>query len=200
MALIRLHGCAVGCGFCDTKESWHPDAANRRETIPEAAGTGPLWCDAEPAEIARHARSLNPATPWALVTGGEPAEQALAPLADALRAEGFKTALETSGTAAGFLGAAFDWVCVSPKLGMPGGKSVLPEALAAADEVKMVVGKPADLDALDRLLARNPVKPECAICLQPLSASPKATALCVETVKARGWRLSLQAHKLLGER
>jgi 7-carboxy-7-deazaguanine synthase len=49
-----------------------------------------------------------------------------------------------------------DWVCVSPKLNMPGGKVVRPEALAGADEFKHVAGRQRDIDALDVLLAGRP--------------------------------------------
>lgn len=200
MALVRLMGCAVGCPWCDTKETWEAAESSRRPTLAAALGTGPAWAWASPDELAAAARAAGPAIPWALVTGGEPAEQPLGPLCDALRARGFRVALETSGTAGGFEGAAIDWLCVSPKLGMPGGKAVLPGAVAAADEVKMVVGRPADLDALDALLASCPARPGRQVCLQPVSGSQKATTLCVEAAKARGWRLSLQVHKFLGER
>jgi 7-carboxy-7-deazaguanine synthase len=83
---------------------------------------------------------------------------------------------------------------------MPGNKRVLAAALAAADEIKMVIGKPADLDTLDALLAQATPKPGCQVCLQPASQSEKATRLCVETAMRRGWRVSLQLHKYLGVR
>jgi 7-carboxy-7-deazaguanine synthase len=91
-------------------------------------------------------------------------------------------------------------VCVPPKLNMPGGKVVRLEALAGADEIKHVVGRPRDIDELDALLAGRPLKPNVQICLQPVSLSRKATELCIETVPARGWRLSVQIHKYLGAR
>lgn len=201
MALVRLHGCPVGCPFCDTKETWHADPANRRDVPSDALGTNPLWFEAEAPDIARLARRLGgPAVRWALVTGGEPALRDLNPLVDALHAEGFKAAVETSGTALGHVGAGFDWVCVSPKIGMPGGLVVLPEALALADEIKYVVGKTADLETLAGLLASSPLKAGVEVCLQPLSLNPKATELCTRTAMERGWRLSLQTHRLLGLR
>jgi 7-carboxy-7-deazaguanine synthase len=50
------------------------------------------------------------------------------------------------------------------------------------------------------LLAEHSLKPTVQICLQPVSLSRKATKLCIETVQARGWRLSIQTHKYIGAR
>jgi 7-carboxy-7-deazaguanine synthase len=202
MVLIRLQGCGVGCPWCDTKETWVTAAQDRVGTIDEALGTNSRWTDAEPVAIARAARTAAPALAWALVTGGEPAEQDLGPLVAALHVEGFRAALETSGTALGHVGAGFDWVCVSPKMGMPGGKPVLPDVVARADEIKMVVAKPADLEALELLLGQTDRSPKRhqVISLQPVSQQPKATELCLKTCIERGWRLSIQLHKCLGER
>jgi 7-carboxy-7-deazaguanine synthase len=82
------------------------------------------------------------------VTGGEPAQYGLRPLVGALKAKGCRAVLETSGTDAGHFDAGSDWVCVSPKSNMPGGKVVRPEALAGADEIKHVVGRQRDIDDL----------------------------------------------------
>jgi len=200
MVLIRLMGCAVGCPWCDTKETWVADPENRVTVLQDALGTNALWTDAGTAAIAATARQCGPRIGWALVTGGEPADQDLVGLVLALHSQGFKAALETSGTALGHVGAGFDWVCVSPKFKMPGGKRVLPEALSVADEIKQVIAKPEDLDVLDLFLHDVTLKPGCAISLQPVSQQPKATQFCVDTCLARGWRLSLQQHKFLNVR
>lgn len=200
MALIRLQGCGVGCPWCDTRETWAADEAHRVDAIPAALGTGPAWCRADPVDIADAARAAAPSCRWAMLTGGEPAEQPLAPLVHALHGRGFLVALETSGTALGHVGAGIDWCCVSPKPGMPGGRALLAPALAVADEVKMVVGRPADIDALDAILAATPPRPDARVSLQPLSSQPKATLLCTSTAILRGWHLSLQLHKYLGQR
>jgi 7-carboxy-7-deazaguanine synthase len=83
---------------------------------------------------------------------------------------------------------------------MPGGKVVRPEALAGADEIKHVAGRQRDIGELDVLLAGRPLKPGVQICLQPVSLSRKATELCIETVQACGWRLSVQIHNYLRAR
>jgi 7-carboxy-7-deazaguanine synthase len=153
-------------------------------------------CEAIADYIARQ----YPVLQWVLVTGGEPANQPLIPLVNALHAVNKKVALETSGTETGHVGAAFDWICVSPKIGMPGGKSIQTEALTIADEIKMVIGRERDIERLDLLLHASTLKHNVVISLQPLSESVKATDLCIKTVQERGWRLSIQMHKLIAQR
>jgi len=199
MALLRLHGCIVGCPWCDTAETWAFDPANEQSTIDAALGANPRYAYADAEAIATYVRVHCPGPRWVLLTGGEPARYPLGSLVDALHRAGYKVALETSGTELGHVGAGCDWVCVSPKIDMPGGKNVLPEAVAIADEIKHVVGRQRDIEALDELLGRVKIKPDAVICLQPVSQSQKATALCIETVIARGWRLSVQVHKYIGQ-
>jgi 7-carboxy-7-deazaguanine synthase len=198
MVLLRLHGCAVGCPWCDTKETWLMDPAHEVATLDEALGANPQYAYMTAAEITSYIRQNAPGPKWVLVTGGEPARYNLAPLVAALHEAEYRVAIETSGTETGHLGAGFDWVCVSPKLNMPGGKTVHLETLAQADEIKHVVGRQADIDNLDDLLAAAQPPAATQICLQPVSTSPKATELCLETVMARGWRLSIQTHKYIG--
>ena len=200
MVLLRLHGCAVGCPWCDTKETWAFVAGAEVQALEQALGANPRYSCMSPAQIVDYLRANHPGPKWVLVTGGEPAQYDLVPLVAALHEAGYRAALETSGTETGHLNADFDWVCVSPKIDMPGGKQVKPEALACADEIKHVVGIQADVDRLDSLLAQTTLKDGVQICLQPVSLSPRATQLCIETVQARGWRLSVQMHKLLDQR
>ncbi|MCA9982096.1 MAG: 7-carboxy-7-deazaguanine synthase QueE [Anaerolineales bacterium] len=200
MVLLRLHGCAVGCPWCDTKETWDflPELA--QTDLASALGSNGRYVNLSPSAIVAYMREHMPGPRWVLLTGGEPAQYDLRPLVKSLHEGGYLVALETSGTELGHVGADIDWVCVSPKIDMPGGKQVLPEALATADEIKHVVGKQKDIDLLDELLAGAILKPSVQICLQPISISPKATDLCTETVIARGWRLSVQTHKYIGVR
>jgi 7-carboxy-7-deazaguanine synthase len=200
MVLLRLHGCPVACPWCDTRETWVIDHQRRVPTIQRALGSNANWTVATADALTDYIRATHPGPKWVLVTGGEPTTQDLTPLVRRLHQAGYRVALETSGTGTGHLGAGFDWVCVSPKVNMPGGKRVLPEAVATADEIKHVVGRPEDVVALDRLLSTFKTKDTIQICLQPVSLSPKATALCIETVQQRGWRLSVQVHKYLDQR
>ena len=200
MVIVRLHGCPVGCPFCDTKETWHRDAATLLPPGERWQGTSPQWTQLSGTAIARLARVEGPHLRWILLTGGEPALQPLRALTDALHAQGFKVALETSGTALGFLGAGIDHVCVSPKVGMPGGRVVDRAAVHAAHEIKWLIGKAADLDRLHAFLSEYEVPGATSIALQPISANEKATQLALDAALEHGWRVSIQVHKYLNVR
>jgi 7-carboxy-7-deazaguanine synthase len=171
---IRLQGCDVGCSWCDTKHSWEFDKGRRGlmsvlkllEQVPKAV---------------RHV----------VITGGEPCAFDLVPLTTALLATDRVVQIETSGTYVPHVHRDA-WLTVSPKVGMK--REVVPEALRRADEIKMPIGKPRDLDNLAMLLPRVNTK---LVSLQPLSLSKTATRLCVETALAKGYRVSPQVHRLI---
>lgn len=200
MVILRLHGCEVGCPWCDTKETWELDPRHEVPTLGEALGANPRYTWKSAGEIAGFIQSEHPHTIWVLLTGGEPARYPLAPLVQALHAQRRKVALETSGTELGHLDAGLDWITVSPKIEMPGGRKILPQAVQSAHEIKFPVGRQRDIDRLDALLVAIPPRPDTIISLQPISLNEKATELCLKTVKERNWRLSLQIHKYLHER
>jgi 7-carboxy-7-deazaguanine synthase len=212
MVLLRLHGCPVGCPFCDTKETWFVRAKDQRAAIEDALGANSLYAPMSAAEIGAYivasyggcepeqqdsgsTRKTGPA--WVLITGGEPGLQPLAEVVSELHPAGYSVAVETSGTADGVLEAGLDWVCVSPKIAMPGGRHVLPEVIAIADEIKMVIGRECDFATLEQLLATANLKQGATISLQPMSQSPAATRLCMDKALKTGWRLSVQLHKYL---
>lgn len=197
MIILRLHGCAVGCSFCDTQNTWRIDDKHEVETIEECLGDTPYFTRQSASQINYYLRRHYPNIEWIMLTGGEPADQDLVGLVNALHDGGYKILLETSGTAEGHMNADIDWVCVSPKINMPGGKTVLPHVVAAADEIKHVVGIQKHIDQLDDLLS-SIGEFEGIVSLQPMSVSVNATKLCYETVLARGWRLSIQTHKYIG--
>src|SRR5258708_34472275 len=101
MVLLRLHGCDVGCPWCDTSETWHFDQANERTQIREVLGTTPCYAFTSARDIADYIRANHPRPKWGLVTGGEPAQYPLKSLAEVLHGQGYKVALETSGTETG---------------------------------------------------------------------------------------------------
>lgn len=198
MVLVRLQGCQVGCGWCDTKESWECNTDDRT-TLLEAQDDKKKWATVHAGEILTAVNAIkfgHQGIEWILLTGGEPAEQDLTELVGILRHDGWKVSLETSGTALGHVGVDIDWITVSPKIGMPGGKVIRVEALASANEIKYVVGKDRDLKTLENIMSEIP--DGATICLQPVSQSKKATELCVEACLEKGWRLSLQTHKYIG--
>jgi 7-carboxy-7-deazaguanine synthase (Cx14CxxC type) len=121
-----------------------------------------------------------------VITGGEPMLQLDSSLIDALHARGFRVAIETNGTLPAAPG--LDWICVSPKAG----KDVVQRR---GDELKLVWPQqgidPAVLESWD--FAHFLVQPmDCGEREQALQA---AIALAMERPK---WRLSLQAHKVVG--
>ena len=196
MVLCRLQGCNVGCPFCDTKETWGIDDLNRRDNIREVLGENELFADVSGDDLVAYIESIAGNLEWIMITGGEPALYDLTGLLDSLHRIGYKTAIETSGTC--FLRGRPTWVCVSPKVGMPGRLPLDGATMSQADELKFVIGTACDLDNALSLLENYETKPGVQICLQPISLSRRATDLCLATVLERGWRLSLQTHKFIG--
>jgi 7-carboxy-7-deazaguanine synthase len=170
---IRLAGCDVGCVWCDVKDSWdaskHP-VLSIEEIVAAAA--------AHPSRIA-------------IVTGGEPLLHQLDPLTTALRAAGFQTHIETSGSSP--MSGSWDWVCLSPKKF----KAALPEAIKAANELKVVVFNNSDFAFANSFV--NDVDSDCKKYLQPeWEKSDAMTPLVIEYIKANpSWELSAQLHKYI---
>jgi len=170
---IRLAGCDVGCVWCDVKDSWdekkHPVVAI--DQIVERVKSFP--------------------TNAVVITGGEPLMYNLDNLCTSLKKAGFKTWLETSGAYP--LSGAWDWICVSPKKF----KAPLPEVLAVANELKVVVFNKSDFEWAEK--HKELVNKNCKLFLQPeYSAFNKITPMIVDYVKQHpGWKISLQAHKVL---
>lgn len=196
---IRLQGCDVGCPWCDTKGTWNLDRDNEVEpdaVLAKQGGSLPSWASFAPealaVESARHpARHV-------VITGGEPCVHDLTALCWSLEGMGRTVQIETSGTQP-IRASTGAWVTLSPKIGMPGGFAVRRDAVERADEIKMPVGKMEDVDRLAAFLAGHG-EPRVPVWLQPLSRSPKATALCIEQATLRGWRVSIQTHAFIGVR
>jgi len=123
-----------------------------------------------------------------VLTGGEPLLQVDTALIDALHGEGFAVAVETNGTVAA--PAGLDWVCVSPKAGAD-------LIQRRGDELKLVFPQegldPARLEALEfRQFFLQPMD-------GPALAENTAAAIAYCIAHPR-WRLSVQAHKIVGIR
>jgi len=175
---IRLAGCDVGCSWCDVKESW------QAEDHPHI-GVDELVLGAKQSGLS-----------MVVVTGGEPCMFNLEPITSALKKEGFKIHLETSG-AHPIIGD-FDWITLSPKKFKPG----LPESYRIADELKVVIVNKHDLKwSVEQ--ARN-VRGDTLLYLQPEWDRREKVHelimgfLCSEEGEA--WSLSTQTQKYLGIR
>ncbi|MGF6472436.1 7-carboxy-7-deazaguanine synthase QueE [Paraburkholderia youngii] len=197
---IRLQGCPVGCPWCDTKHTW--------KMVPERAiSVGAMRlkeaspCDSYAwygvqtlAEIVRASDAEH-----VVITGGEPCIYDLRPLITKLEAWHHRVQVETSGTYIPLVTPS-TFVTVSPKYAMPGGRTVLDEALWRANELKCAIGKQRDvgmvLEKLDPLHQARDIP----IWLQPLSLSSRATDICIRAAQRYGWRVSLQMHKLINIR
>lgn len=173
---IRLGGCDVGCFWCDVKESWDADVHPKYavEQIVDAA----LSATGGKKVIV-------------VITGGEPLMHNLDELTKALHDAGFETNIETSGSSP--LSGDWDWICLSPKKF----KAPLPEVLAKANELKVIIYNKDDFNWAEAHASQ--VAPGCRLYLQPeWSRAGSMTPLIVDYIKDHPqWELSLQIHKYI---
>jgi len=165
------------CRFCDT------------DFVGTDGDGGGKFADAE-ALAAAAVGLWGPGTErrYIVLTGGEPMLQVDDALVDALHRRGFEIAIESNGTLPAHPG--LDWVCISPKAGSQ-------VVQRSGDELKLVWPQSGiDLDAIEGWDFEH-------FLVQPLDdarAAENARA-CIDLVLARPqWRMSVQAHKLLGLR
>lgn len=182
-AFVRLTGCPLRCGWCDTAYAFH---GGEWQTIGEVM-------DAVAATGAKRV----------CVTGGEPLAQPncltlLTRLCDA----GHAVSLETSG--------AIDWTQVDPRVARvidikaPGsGESarnlleLLPR-LTPRDQVKFVLCDRADYDWAAALVARDGLSARCAVLFSPVHGQLEARDLADWILADRlPVRFQLQLHKVL---
>jgi len=167
---VRLQGCDVGCPWCNEKNTWAAGAA--------------IWSidsilDAADSYGCNHV----------VLTGGEPLAQPIGPLIKALGRCFWRVQIETSGTEP--LPRADAWITLAPKFGM-----ARPMIVGTGmDEIKVMVGKPSDIEAAQPLILANP---NAHVFLQPISESPKATEICVREAMKNNWRMSVSIHRMLG--
>jgi 7-carboxy-7-deazaguanine synthase (Cx14CxxC type) len=163
------------CNFCDTDfvGTDGPGGGKFASADDLAAHVERLWSADEDRRLV-------------VITGGEPMLQLDHALLDALHGRGFRVAVESNGTIAAVPG--IDWLCISPKAGTD-------VVQRSGDELKLVWPQrgidPVDLEgwAFDHYL----VQPmDCADTEASYDAS---IALAMERPK---WRLTLQAHKVVG--
>ena len=178
---IRLGGCDVGCVWCDVKDSWDASKHPQR-SVEDIVNEVISNCSAEgrPEDA-----------PVVVITGGEPLMHNLDELTAAIKAKGYRTNLETSGSWP--LTGEWDWICLSPKKF----KAPLPEIMPRAHELKVVIFNKSDFDWAEKHAAL--VSPACKLYLQPeWDKSSVMTPLIVEYIKANPrWEFSMQIHKYM---
>jgi len=161
------------CRFCDT-DFVGTDGING----------GKFRTAAALADVVEDVWAGGPDRRLVVITGGEPMLQLDPPLIDALHGRGFRVAVESNGTLSAVAG--IDWLCVSPKAGTK-------VVQRSGDELKLVWPQagidPQALEGWDfpHLLVQPMDGPENAV--------EAAIALAMERPR---WRLSLQAHKVVG--
>ncbi len=184
---LRFTGCNL----------WTGREGDRAGAICRFCDTDFLGTDGEGGGVFREARALadHVATRWpeaqggqrlVVCTGGEPTLQLDDRLVEELHARGFEVAIETNGTRPVPFGV--DWVCVSPKAGVPllqtSGhelKLVYPQAGAEPERF-------ADL-AFAHFLLQPMDGPEL------VANTRRAVEYCLSHPE---WGLSVQLHKQLG--
>jgi 7-carboxy-7-deazaguanine synthase (Cx14CxxC type) len=163
------------CRFCDTDFVGTDGEGGGKFRSPEELGAHVerLWGAGDEQRLV-------------IITGGEPMLQLDEALVEALHARGFRVAVETNGTLPAAPG--LDWICVSPKAGTD-------VVQRSGDELKLVWPQegidPAELEGwtFDHFLIQ-PMD-----CEEREGALQAAIRLAMERPK---WRLSLQAHKVVG--
>ena len=163
------------CNFCDTDFVGTDGEGGGKFGTPDelAAHVEGLWGAGEERRLV-------------VITGGEPMLQLDEALIAALHARGFRVAAETNGTLPATPG--LDWICVSPKAGTD-------VVQRSGDELKLVWPQqgiePGELESwrFDHFL------------VQPMDCAQRDEAVraAIELVMNRPkWRLTLQAHKVVG--
>jgi 7-carboxy-7-deazaguanine synthase len=163
------------CRFCDTDFVGTNGQGGGKFASPDAlaAHVERLWGEGTDERLV-------------VVTGGEPMLQLDEALVEALHARGFRVAAESNGTLPAVSG--LDWLCISPKAGTD-------VVQRRGDELKLVWPQEGiDLSELeswqfDHFLVQ-PMD-----CDQRDAAMQAAIRLAMERPK---WRLTLQAHKVVG--
>ena len=185
-AFLRFAGCnlwsgreqdraTAQCNFCDTDfVGTDGEGGGKFESAETLADhVAALWGEGDERRLV-------------VITGGEPMLQLDGALVDALHARGFRVAVESNGTLPA--AAGIDWLCISPKAGTE-------VVQRSGDELKLVWPQrgidPAELEswAFDHFL------------VQPMDCAEReaAVAAAIELAMARPkWRLTLQAHKVVG--
>ena len=165
------------CRFCDTDFVGTDGAGGGRFADADAL------CDAVLAQWGR-----GNALRYVVLTGGEPMLQIDDALVDALHARGFTIAVESNGTIPAHPG--IDWLCISPKAGSD-------VVQRRGDELKLVWPQ----DGLDPAAIESWAFDHFLIQPMDCAAAQAARDAAIELVMARpAWRLTVQAHKLLGLR
>lgn len=177
---VRLGGCNLACAFCDTEF----------ETFQTRPLEGIL---AEVKELAGNVRKL------AVITGGEPFLQPIEKLCHELVEAGFTVQIETNGTLFRDIDKRVDIMC-SPKNTGKGYFPVRPDLLARVNAFKFIISASNDNYSDIAEVGQGNSIP---VYVQPMDEydtqkNRANLALATRLANDRGYRLSLQLHKIAG--
>ncbi|MCP5102925.1 MAG: 7-carboxy-7-deazaguanine synthase QueE [bacterium] len=125
---LRLAGCHLRCDYCDTKDAW------------KSGRWMPL---SEILEELDKQKKRYPAS-QVVLTGGEPMEQDLVEIVEALKQKEFFVAIETNGVE--FTDLPIDWWTVSPK--DVAGYAIHQQLERRIDEIKLIVNENLNIEVI----------------------------------------------------
>lgn len=180
---VRLTGCPLRCGYCDTAYAFQGGGNMSDQQILE--------------------RVAEYATPYVTVTGGEPlAQKGCLPLLKKLCDAGYDVSLETSG--------AMDISAVDPRVSVildvktPGSGEVDKnrwqnlDLLKPEDEVKFVLCDRADYDWAKQVLAERGISQKCRVLFSPVYSTLNPSELADWVLQDKlPVRMQVQLHKIL---
>jgi len=182
---VRLTGCPMRCGYCDTAYAFNGGSNMTLEAILQQVA------------------SYSPNLKYVTVTGGEPlAQKACWPLLTALCDAGYSVSLETGG--------AIDTATVDPRVAVildiktPGSgelKNMRMDNIAhlkAHDEVKFVLCDRADYDWAKDILQTYALSQKCSVLFSPVYNQVNPTELAEWILQDNlPVRMQVQLHKIL---
>jgi len=176
---VRLGGCNLACTFCDTEfESFKAVELNK---------------------IVSKVNELASNAPLVVLTGGEPLRQPIEKLCEELIECGFKVQIETNGTLYRELPPEVEIVC-SPKNMGKGYFPLRSDMLARVNALKFIISANRK-DYSD--VADVGQGSDIPVYVQPMDEYDEAKnaanlKLAMELAQQKGYRLSLQIHKIIG--
>lgn len=180
---VRLTGCPLRCGYCDTEYAFHGGQTQSIEDVMVKV-----------ASYGAH---------YVTVTGGEPlAQKACLQLLTALCDADYSVSLETSGALD--IGGVDPRVSVIMDLKTPGSKELAKNRwenlplLKSADEVKFVLCDRDDYDWAKTVLAEHGITQKCAVLFSPVYGQLNPTELAGWVLQDKlAVRMQIQLHKVL---
>jgi 7-carboxy-7-deazaguanine synthase len=184
---VRLGGCNLACDFCDTEfesfEDWSVTDVVQR-VLQFATPMGKRAAD------------------LVVITGGEPLRQNIAPLCEALIEDDFLVQIETNGTLFRSLPYGVDIVC-SPKASNGRYHQLRADLLERVSALKFIISAgQSDYFDVPEVGQKDRQIP---VYVQPMDEGDEAKnnaniTRAIQLCSERGYRLSLQTHKILGLR